>query len=152
MTAAISYDELVLELRARGVPLEKAEVAARRHVERFGGSVSTKQIPRRVKKAPPVEVRAFLNLLERDGVPAPELEWRFSTRKWRLDFAWIDAKVALEVEGGVWTGGRHVRPKGFLKDVEKYNHAALLGWRLIRCTPSELGSKDNVAAIKAALA
>jgi hypothetical protein len=48
--------------------------------------------------------------------------------------------VALEVEGGVWTGGRHTRGAGFLKDVEKYNRAAVLGWRLLRVTPDKLVS------------
>ena len=35
------------------------------------------------------------------------------TRKWRFDYAIPDHKIALEVEGGVWTGGRHTRPQGF---------------------------------------
>ena len=46
--------------------------------------------------------------------------------------------MALEVEGGVWTGGRHTRGAGFLKDAEKYNTAATLGWRLIRVTPKQI--------------
>jgi hypothetical protein len=38
----------------------------------------------------------------------------------------------------VWTNGRHVRGAGFLEDIAKYNRAAVLGWRLIRCTPAGL--------------
>jgi hypothetical protein len=45
------------------------------------------------------------------------------------------SEVALEIEGGVWTRGRHVRPKGFIADIEKYNAAAEMGWRVIRATP-----------------
>ena len=56
------------------------------------------------------------------------------TRKWRFDYAIPDHKIALEVEGGVWTGGRHTRPQGFLSDIEKYNAGTLLGWRIF---PSE---------------
>ena len=57
-----------------------------------------------------------------------------------LDFAFLRAKVALEVEGGIWLpgGGRHNRGKGMLKDMEKYNRAAALGWRIVRCTPQTL--------------
>lgn len=73
------------------------------------------------------------------GIPNPIAEYRFHpSRKWRFDYAWPDKLVALEVEGGVWSGGRHTRGAGFLKDMEKYNEAAGLGWAVVRCTPSSL--------------
>jgi very-short-patch-repair endonuclease len=65
------------------------------------------------------------------------IEYRFHpTRKWRFDVAFLSEKVAVEIEGGVWQYGRHNRASGFLKDLEKYNEAAMLGWRVIR-TPWE---------------
>jgi len=83
----------------------------------------------------------FLRALEVRGLPRPEREWKFEVkRRWRFDYAWPERMVALEVEGGVWTGGRHTRGAGFLKDVEKYNRAAVLGWRLLRVTPDKLVS------------
>ena len=85
------------------------------------------------------------------GLPMPVTEHRFHpSRKWRFDYAWPDAKVALEVEGGVWTGGRHTSSAGFLKDIEKYNAAARLGWRVLRCTPKTLLTLDTVEAVKEA--
>lgn len=73
------------------------------------------------------------------GLPLPVTEHRFhAERKWRFDFAWPELKVALEVEGGVWVGGRHTRGKGYLADCIKYNHAAADGWCVLRCTPSTL--------------
>jgi very-short-patch-repair endonuclease len=63
----------------------------------------------------------------------PEPEYRFHpTRKWRFDFAFPDRMVAVEIEGGVWTGGRHTRGSGFVADIEKYNAAAALGWFVFR--------------------
>lgn len=59
-------------------------------------------------------------------------------RKWRFDYAIPEHKVAIEVEGGVWTQGRHTRPRGFLGDMEKYNTATALGWRVLRVTPDTL--------------
>ncbi len=83
----------------------------------------------------------FLRALEVRGLPRPEREWKFDAkRRWRFDYAWPEKMVALEVEGGVWTGGRHTRGAGFLKDIEKYNRAAVLGWRLLRVTPDKLVS------------
>lgn len=66
-------------------------------------------------------------------------EYRFHpTREWRFDFAIPERRVAIEVEGGVWNGGRHFRPEGYLRDMEKYNEAAACGWRVLRVIPSEL--------------
>ena len=66
-------------------------------------------------------------------------EYRFHpTREWRFDFAIPSCRVAIEVEGGAFNGGRHIRPEGFLRDMEKYNEAAACGWLLIRVVPSEL--------------
>lgn len=80
------------------------------------------------------------------------MEYRFSPRrKWRFDYAIPQHRVALEVEGGIWTRGRHTRPKGFLGDIEKYNTATLMGWKVLRTTPSELVSTKTVGMLKCAM-
>lgn len=70
------------------------------------------------------------------------------TRRWRFDYALPEYKVAIEVEGGVWVSGRHINPKGFLGDMEKYNEATRLGWYLIRCTPETQYSTATLDLIK----
>lgn len=78
-----------------------------------------------------------------------EKEYRFHPeRKWRFDYAIPAIRLAIEVEGGVWTGGRHTSSKGFLGDMEKYNEAALLGWCLIRTTPDQLLTSKTIDLIK----
>lgn len=74
------------------------------------------------------------------------------TRKWRFDYAIPEHKIAIEVEGGVWTGGRHTSPKGFLRDMEKYNTATLMGWRVLRTVPSELCTGATLDMIRSAIA
>lgn len=68
------------------------------------------------------------------GLPKPELEFRFCSRRWRLDMAWPEKMIACEVEGGIWTNGRHSRGKGFENDCYKYAEALLLGWQVLRVT------------------
>lgn len=81
-----------------------------------------------------------------------EKEFKFHpVRKWRFDYAFPEHKIALEVEGGVWTGGRHTSPKGFLGDIEKYNTATLMGWRVFRTTPDDLYKKKTLDLIKTAI-
>ena len=73
-----------------------------------------------------------------DGPPL-QPEYRFHpTRKWRFDFAHVETMICIELEGGVWSGGRHVRGQGFISDCEKYNAAQLLGWRVFRFTTDML--------------
>lgn len=79
-------------------------------------------------------------------------EFRFHPKRlWRFDYAIPVHKIALEVEGGVWTGGRHINPKGFLGDMEKYNTATLMGWRVFRTTPDELYKLNTINMLKTAI-
>ena len=72
------------------------------------------------------------------GAIEPEREYLFHpTRKWRFDFAFDEQKVAVEIEGNAWQvkgGGRHMKDS----DLDKYNQAALLGWRVFRFSPTML--------------
>lgn len=62
-----------------------------------------------------------------------EREYKFHPdRAWRFDFAIPTRKIAIECEGGIWSGGAHTRGKHFLSDMEKYNEAAKMGWFIFR--------------------
>lgn len=98
------------------------------------------------------EQHVFLAYCAQVGLPEPQPEWRFaSTRRWRFDWAWIRPKVALEIEGAVWTQGRHTRGSGFVKDLEKYNTATALGWAVYRVTPDQLYAQQTLDLLRAAL-
>lgn len=65
-------------------------------------------------------------------------EYRFHpVRKWRFDYAIPKYKIAIEIDGGVWTYGRHNRASGYIKDMEKMNTAASSGWLVLHFTPQE---------------
>lgn len=78
-------------------------------------------------------------------------EYRFHPdRMWRFDFAIPVEKLAIEVEGYRWRRiqgvnifqSRHTSPEGFEKDCEKYNTAALLGWRVVRLSSRSIERGD----------
>lgn len=96
-------------------------------------TVSTRQVPE--------HTRILLNRLERCGLPPPVLEWRFAAdqgRRWRFDAAWPDRKVALEVQGAVFSGGRHSRGAGMRRDYEKHNAAVVAGWTVLYVLPEQI--------------
>lgn len=75
----------------------------------------------------------------------PEKEYRFSPkRRYRMDYAWVNEKVAVEIQGGIWIkglsgrGGAHSLPSNIIRDMEKSNLAQLLGWKLFKFTPQQL--------------
>lgn len=70
-----------------------------------------------------------------------EQEYKFHpTRKWRADFFITGTKILVEVEGGIWSGGRHTRGKGYLGDMEKYNEAAMMGYTVLRFSTEQVKS------------
>lgn len=107
---------------------------------RFGGGVDS-------------ELEMILaNRVERAGLPPMLPQFRFCpTRRWRADFAYPEAMLLIEVDGGTWTGGRHVRGKGFENDCEKTSTAAALGYRVIRLTRGMIESGQAVELIRQAL-
>lgn len=97
-------------------------------------------------------MKEIVDMFVRLGLPVPVVEFQFHhERDWRFDYAWPEHKIALECEGGVRSGGRHVQAEGFLGDMKKYNEAALLGWRVFRVTPKSIKSVGTVAMIKKAI-
>ena len=64
------------------------------------------------------------------------------TRRWRFDFVVLGIeKVAIEVEGGVFSKGRHTRGSGYMGDMEKYNEAALMGWKVLRYPAHDISTR-----------
>ena len=70
-----------------------------------------------------------------------EQEFKFHhKRNWKADFHIIGKKILVEVEGGIWSGGRHTRGKGYIGDMEKYNSATMMGYQVIRFSTEQVKS------------
>jgi very-short-patch-repair endonuclease len=104
----------------------------------------------------------FLFHLKVAGLPKPKEQFRFAEvigRRWQTDFAWPDRKLIVEIEGGIWRkdehgqwSGAHTHPTNVLRDIEKYNHMALLGYRLLRFSPRDLKDGSAIEMMKKVLA
>ena len=111
-------------------------------------SVMAKKV---VKKAPAPDL--FLKMLQANfkGIEiVKELKFH-PTRKWRFDYAFPFLMIAVEVDGGVWTGGRHINPAGYINDMEKLNTAASMGWLVLRITTDDRFASKTFELIKKAV-
>lgn len=90
-------------------------------------------------------------------LPQPVREYAFGGalgRRWKMDFAWPEARVCIEIQGGTWMpagGGRHSRGAGYEADAEKLSAAALLGWKCLVATSSQVQSGIAAAWVEHAL-
>lgn len=81
-------------------------------------------------------------------------EYRFHpVRRWRFDIAFPEILVAVEINGGLFSGarttkGRHSRGAGQLQDYEKMNAAIVLGWRVFQYGPVHV--RDSIAQVQVA--
>lgn len=113
----------------------------------------------RPKKRKVQENRARGNMFQlacrAHGLPEPESEYPFAKevgRDYKADWAWPAHKIILESEGGIFgTGppcsvcgrsgpGGHSSIDGILRDIDKYNLAQTLGFRVYRCTPTDIST------------
>ena len=99
------------------------------------------------------------------GLPAPMTQYRFAAemvgpgkglrkrladaglKDWRTDFAWVDYRLIVEVEGGAFIGKGHTGGKKFTDDCRKYNTLAMAGWTLLRYTTAQVEdatAKDEI--------
>lgn len=93
-----------------------------------------------MKKKQAAEDTLYL-ILQAHGLGSCVRQYQFAhpLRKWRFDFAWPDIMVALEYEGGAFQRDGHRTTGNFLKDIEKYNAAALMGWTVLRVCAWHMG-------------
>jgi hypothetical protein len=111
-------------------------------------------VKRQKTREDPRQRQALLTALcKAHGVPEPIYEYEFARsigRNWRWDMCW-EGWLALECQGGIFIGGRHVQGAALLKEQEKINNGVLLGWSCMFCTPADLNSGAIFPLIKKAL-
>src|SRR6185436_706739 len=88
-------------------------------------------------------------------LPVPIEQHAFAAqigRKFRADFAWPakEWRFLLEVQGGIFMrgGGGHSHPMHIVKDIERQQIAALLGWFLVPVTTDQVKNGEAIAVIE----
>ncbi|MCC6530943.1 MAG: DUF559 domain-containing protein [Burkholderiales bacterium] len=82
------------------------------------------------------------------GLPEPYREFTWHpTRGWRLDLAWPERRLAIEIDGGV----HRIRDK-FARDIERHNTLTLAGWRYIRVSPDQVRTGEALELVRQLLA
>jgi very-short-patch-repair endonuclease len=97
--------------------------------------------------------RRLLRTLQQAGLPSPVLQYEIRTGD-RLvavvDFAYPDARLAIEADGYRWHSGR----SRWDHDRARRNRLTLLGWRIIHVTWTDLTRRPaaTIEAVRSALA
>jgi len=106
----------------------------------------------------------LLNYIRAVGLPIPRFGYRFDlTRRWRFDMAYVEEKIAVEVDGGIYgvgqpcpacgrrANGGHNSRDGYTSDREKINTAQIGGWIVLGVTPEQINSGEAAEFIRKAL-
>jgi|APGre2960657404_1045060.scaffolds.fasta_scaffold471998_1 very-short-patch-repair endonuclease len=77
------------------------------------------------KLTPPEQ--KFVDWCKLENITGYEMQYRYEpSRKWRADFAFVDQKILIEINGS-----DHFRSyTNIHNDYEKWNHAQMLGWKV----------------------
>ena len=129
-----------------------------------GGSIAVDERRRRPPSAKRLAQHSlFEHIQQIDGEPW-ELEYLFAPlvpnstgkklihiRRWKFDIACPALLLYVEVEGGMFGGGRHGGQPSVVRDLEKRNAAACLGWRGVHVTPTQVNHGQAIIIVRALL-
>ncbi|KKM93800.1 hypothetical protein LCGC14_1204650 [marine sediment metagenome] len=96
--------------------------------------------------------KGFLRLWKKYAahLPEPVRQHRFTTRKWRFDFAWPELWIAVEIQGGLFKGLWHQRGRQYHDNCEKYTEAAIAGWSVLLFTTIDMDERPMQTVEKVA--
>ena len=91
-------------------------------------------------------------LIAASHLPTPRQQYKaIPGRRYSWDFAWPEAKILLEVQGGTWMSkGGHNTGSGINRDNEKANLANIAGWCCLAVTKDHIKSGQALEWVKEA--
>lgn len=112
---------------------KRNKISKKRTKDRNSGKIISKLYPGKSKQKNFIESVLFEWTQQRGILLYGEYIFH-DTRKFRFDWCVPDLKIAFEYEGIYSEVSRHTSIKGYNRDVEKYNEAQKLGWKVFRYT------------------
>lgn len=101
------------------------------------------------KSALEAELALQIRALE---LPEPIREYQaIKGRKFRFDFAWLEHRLLVEVNGGTYTKGAHSTGQGIARDYEKIRLGQDCGWKVYPFDGKAIKSGEAVEIIRQAL-
>ena len=81
--------------------------------------------------------------LAAQGYPRPRPQaMLIPGRRYAWDFCWIEARLAVEIQGQIWHKGGHTSGRGVTRDAAKLNELTCIGWRQLTFTPEQIASGE----------
>lgn len=105
-----------------------------RIIDRFGGSALEQTFAQAIVQCPEASVLAGF-----------KRNYRFhESRRWEWDFAWVERRLAVELQGGQWQRGRHTRGgKAYQNELEKHRAAVMSDWWCLCYTTDDIMKNDG---------
>ena len=82
-----------------------------------------------------------------------EVEWAkiIPGRRYRFDFALLDYRILVEIQGGTWKLGGHTSGAGIARDCEKSILAQLEGWKVFALCAEHVQSGQGLKWVQEAI-
>lgn len=85
------------------------------------------------------------------GLPVPIPQFMpIPGRKLAFDFGFPDWRLLIEVQGGIWTKGKHGRGSGIIQDQDKLNLAVLNGYFTLQFSVNHIDDGTALRVIQRA--
>lgn len=114
-------------------------ISTRHQYTRPGSRALRALLHDRINGVPESELeRKFLRLVRHAGLPEPSRQYRIGHR--RVDFAYPESRVAIELDGVAFHGS----PSAIASDRRRQNQLVLAGWTVLRFGWEDV-TRDEVA-------
>jgi very-short-patch-repair endonuclease len=97
------------------------------------------------------EDKLFAQIADSGTIPVPERQYKaLEKRRFKWDFAWIEQKLLVEIQGGTWVKAQfgHTSGVGYRRDCFKNDLATAVGWNVMQFTTDMVDYKEALQLLQ----